>query len=1245
MAGFVHRYPMSRNSCRMRTLCASMLTLLIGICIHSLNAFAETPAPGISPGDMAYLRQQIDTSQSLDDAQALVKQNRPELADSLRHDTLTSARASLSRLYALGVLSFERMTAESYRLDDVLRVHVLHDKFQVQNAYDLIDDAESPGHSKKTPNEAHKALNITRIDNPARDKAGLFAHEDVQTKFTDQYDAIYRTIKEDPASGLHTVDIGSLGFRIEEWDTDIWRPSVDSYRNTVRYSFAHELTPSVLLPDGSIATGLSAEEVISRQLKIRIAHLGDVAPPPGGLRMSDAVAQLYRQSEENSAGPTYSIDATVTNTERLAALFGYLSHGVPGAYIDVEKTAPGEAWTALRLAASDVIYSVALLGLDKERDLGPRWQMLRQFQGLAVDPQSIGGIHTIQSLTQGLFKECFLTAWSRFAKEYTSLSIKLKNASDADKKSLLIQADAARNALVDMLHSYNSLAQPYREALGDMAASLPLEQLLTPTSAGPQDLLPRELDLRMRKLADDTANANAHNAEIAATTVTSALPPEVTTSISDSLSHLNIPLDTILFNDCLVSRPQDNAIDGWLGHCLNAQEEIYTHSALISIGLKTLSVFTPAGDLLDTVTFINGSVMHEGNLPGPRSLELLRQISNGEHPPASIPITEETQTAVSRATRYIERLLKEEALVYGTLKELNSQLRQINADVSESEKRQQVMQTQMPSPQEFDRQNNEYWQRIVAAKDACDQGAQHPAANAFNLVRNMTQTLESATQLLSQCASDASITQADAALTRAQALLANPGNDPTDLLLSEAGQYEKTVKGLYEQAQRSNQDTQGLIQRIDAINAKSLQIESRHRIFVDAMPAEFADLMRLNADRMQRMSVAMDKAIVRDEDNGVHMRLLKRQANELRHTNSAASQALMDYPKRTVGASPGTTFSQIFDTDLPALEQCHRQSSQPSAVSMGNVAHARTLLEQQTTPLAGLRAACLAKRPGNKPATAVASSSAFKPLYLFRLWDQDSSDVHFILYDRVELKGQTFHFRDSSGGVFQSGGENLGQYRDNDSICAVLRSYGVLSVSYYLEQEPHVQCSKEGPSTRANILQTTAKATPGSGRVSEVSGTVTLKNTQGEIAANTGPLAPPATIITASDGHLTWISYGNTSVQVLPDSKVKLLPMETGEKRATIYLSTGSIEINHPAGIDDVNTTTPDAAAIAVGTHYQVSVNEQGTAYHVLEGSIRISGERLIKTDAGYHALKKSGWQNVLTLKAGEYAFSFRNSP
>jgi len=117
------------------------------------------------------------------------------------------------------------------------------------------------------------------------------------------------------------------------------------------------------------------------------------------------------------------------------------------------------------------------------------------------------------------------------------------------------------------------------------------------------------------------------------------------------------------------------------------------------------------------------------------------------------------------------------------------------------------------------------------------------------------------------------------------------------------------------------------------------------------------------------------------------------------------------------------------------------------------------------------------------PAPAVppkpASPAKFR-VYLFRIWPPDKpQEVGYVLYLRIEETGRAglFKFPDGNGGWYWRAGEVSGPYRDEEGVCAVLRGYGQTSVSYNLGWDPHITCSKEGPTQQPKLEQAQGQLT------------------------------------------------------------------------------------------------------------------------------------------------------------------------
>lgn len=289
---------------------------------------------------------------------------------------------------------------------------------------------------------------------------------------------------------------------------------------------------------------------------------------------------------------------------------------------------------------------------------------------------------------------------------------------------------------------------------------------------------------------------------------------------------------------------------------------------------------------------------------------------------------------------------------------------------------------------------------------------------------------------------------------------------------------------------------------------------------------------------------------------------------------------------------------------------------------------------------------------GTPAAASLAEDLVFEqPLYLFRLLDdQDPKRASFIFYAKVDGGGGSFRFPDGAGGYYHRKGEVLGQYRGAQDACAVLRGYGAYVADYNLGWAPHVRCNRDGPVSRpagtGGSASTTPPARPGAREPdARVTGGVAVHLPDG----TTRPLAandqvPHGAIVeTGADGRVVLGFAGGTTAVAGPGCRLRVMPSSAGGAQQTLHLLDGGIEVAHPpgrAGSGDLTVQTRDASAVATGTRYKVAVSPRGTTFQVSEGTIRIAGLMLARTDARFEVPGKPSFQRWLDLRAGERAIA-----
>lgn len=306
----------------------------------------------------------------------------------------------------------------------------------------------------------------------------------------------------------------------------------------------------------------------------------------------------------------------------------------------------------------------------------------------------------------------------------------------------------------------------------------------------------------------------------------------------------------------------------------------------------------------------------------------------------------------------------------------------------------------------------------------------------------------------------------------------------------------------------------------------------------------------------------------------------------------------------------------------------------------------------------GLRIALGA--PGAAAASAPAATKGRIDAHLFRLWPPDNpKEVGFLLYVKSEKdRHGNFGFPDGSGGMYWKAGEDLGFYRDEDSVCAVLRGYGQTGATYNLGWSG-VSCPKDGPIARPRRVGAgSPDATPTAGSGIETLAAVTLLTgfvTYSDLAAPgaTRPLrqhdrvGPGASLDIGKGSRVSLTFPGGNVAHVGELSKVRI------SSPRKLELPQGSVELEHPAqpaaerresepSFGSLEVATPDAGIVPTGTRYKVSVSGRGSGFEVLEGTARVTGSMLARTDAAFNVAGKPSFVKEFDLQAGDRVFAFR---
>jgi hypothetical protein len=334
----------------------------------------------------------------------------------------------------------------------------------------------------------------------------------------------------------------------------------------------------------------------------------------------------------------------------------------------------------------------------------------------------------------------------------------------------------------------------------------------------------------------------------------------------------------------------------------------------------------------------------------------------------------------------------------------------------------------------------------------------------------------------------------------------------------------------------------------------------------------------------------------------------------------------------------GCNFRYVFDQLIYDAARCKGASTRDS----GNF-----------NPYGGLRNACVSKlKTAPKPTEAENSEDqVFKnPLYLFRLLDDDGKKASFIFYAKAEGGKGYFSFPDGSGGMYHRRGENLGQYKDARSVCAVLRGYGIYFAEYNLGWAPHVSCAKEGPVAKPKVPSgdsggAPAAAAGGGMQAGTISGNVTVRLPSGQMQPLGRGGIPSGSIIETGNGaQASFTSPTGTAVTLAPGSRVRILAPTDNTNRQIVELLQGSVDVSRTqalSGYDDVIVQTRHGKALAFGTRYRVTLSERGTAYQVFEGTIRVVGKMLARTYANTEQTGKTAFLSRMDLHSGESGFAY----
>ncbi len=113
----------------------------------------------------------------------------------------------------------------------------------------------------------------------------------------------------------------------------------------------------------------------------------------------------------------------------------------------------------------------------------------------------------------------------------------------------------------------------------------------------------------------------------------------------------------------------------------------------------------------------------------------------------------------------------------------------------------------------------------------------------------------------------------------------------------------------------------------------------------------------------------------------------------------------------------------------------------------------------------------------------------------------------------------------------------------------------------------------------------------------------------------------------------------NTQATMVTDHKAKM--SRGGMDVKTKHESAPSFEGVNVSQDSKFSTETPDGTLNDFDTWYKVSVSDRGSSFEMLEGSARLTGASLARTDANFNIEGKPALTQSLDLKTGDHAFAF----
>lgn len=275
------------------------------------------------------------------------------------------------------------------------------------------------------------------------------------------------------------------------------------------------------------------------------------------------------------------------------------------------------------------------------------------------------------------------------------------------------------------------------------------------------------------------------------------------------------------------------------------------------------------------------------------------------------------------------------------------------------------------------------------------------------------------------------------------------------------------------------------------------------------------------------------------------------------------------------------------------------------------------------------------------------ASNSLSPVHLFRIWPPEKpNDVSFLLYCTVHEENGLFKFPDGSGGWFWREGEDLGVYRDEECLCAVLRGYGESIVEYNLYAYS-VKCPKDGPVQAAPQVRSSGSPAPvsvapptnagQSVMISELTGPGVIISPSGEsrpLAGGAG-IAPGTSIRSESGAGVVLLFRGGHVARLGANSTARIMAPEAGKAAPNIEIPNGTVIMELKPGPDLPKGITPHLTATATGTRYRLDVSAPMTEIEVLEGKVHVTGSALRRH---YDAEVKVALVKELDLAAGEKA-------